>query len=397
MSYDPAKATDDGDDRPRTGAEILDAFPEAKAKAEAKEAARSATIKGRIRSIRDLGEGEWWMAESIKPRRALLRYPGDDRRLMMPRGEVCSLVGSDGAGKSRILMQLCLSIATGQKFLDTYIPEEPGRVLYICGEEDEEEIMRRLFWALKDSGLRDNREIMSLVVKNFRCLSQKGRDTRLQKDDLSESDVANELHDAIRDIADDAMADGTPLALVVLDPLSWFAGNDTEKDSIAATQFVRVCQRFTEVLGQPTVLVCHHTGKAAQRESAETEDASTTDMRGSSGLSAAFRFGINIIKLKPPTGVEKWQGQTFLKFVVKKNNYGPEDHEGIRLKIVNPGVVQAMPPDEVEEFDADRRADRESVAAKRVNATKKPATSSSRYGKGNRGADARAAEVDDDC
>lgn len=338
----------------KTVSDVLCEDPDAMARAaeaESKHTSRADTVKARIRSIYDLGEGEWWLAASIKPREALLRYPGNDRKLMMPRGEVCSLVGSDGVGKSRILMQLCLAIATGKPFLDSYIPEAPGRVLYICGEEDDEEIMRRLFYAITDADMLAP-EMISLIGKNFRSLSQKGRDTRLQQEDLTETVIAKELLQAIS-----AMAEDIPLALIVLDPMSWFAGNDTEKDSIAATQFVRICQSFTEVRGRPTVLICHHTGKAAQKESQETEDASTTDMRGSSGLSAAFRFGINIVKLRPPKG-DDWKGQAFLKFVVKKNNYGPEDHEGIRLRIIHPGVVQKMGNGDVEAFEAARKAEK---------------------------------------
>jgi len=356
-----------GDSKMVRLAEVLAENPDALKEAEDKELARKNSITARIKSIYQLGEANWWMADSIKPREALLRYPGDDNKLMMPRGEVCSLVGSDGVGKSRILTQLCLSIATGSHFLDTYIPEAPGRVLYICGEEDDEEIKRRLFYAIKDANLQKS-EMIKLIGKNFRSLSQKGRDTRLQTNDLSESDIAKELLQAATVIAE---KDG--LALVVLDPMSWFAGNDTEKDSIAATQFSRICQKFTEICGHPTVLICHHTGKAAQKDSKETEDASTTDMRGSSGLSAAFRFGINIVKLKSPKG-EAWRGQTYLKFLVKKNNYGPEDHEGIMLRVAHPGVVKKMSEKEIEAFDAARNIDNEAVHPK----------ADGRFGKGNK-------------
>ncbi len=376
----------DGDDAPpETGEQHLNGDPDAKAKAEAKEEARVNSVKGRIKSIYELGEGEWWLADSFKPRAALLRYPGHDRKLMMPRGEVCSLVGSDGIGKSRILTQLCLSIATGQRFLDTYVPEAPGRVLYICGEEDDEEITRRLFYALKDAGMRDKPELIAMIGKNFRSLSQKGRDTRLQEKDLSDSGIAKELQDTIRELAEEE-----PLALVILDPMSWFAGNDTEKDSIAATQFVRACQRFTEVNGRPTVLVCHHTGKAAQKESADTEDAATTDMRGSSGLSAGFRFGINIVKLKSPKG-DHWKDQSVLRLMVKKNNYGPEDHEGIHLRVVHPGVVRAMDPQEVEQFDEAKKLSFAKEKQKLQGAAKKNATNNGRSYGGR-----RSGEVDDD-
>ena len=142
MSQDKYVAMDDLYAPPETGAEHLNGDPDAKAKAEAKEEKRAASIKGRIKSIYDLGEGEWWLADSFKQRPALMRYP--DGRLMIPQGESCILVGKDGVGKSRILNQLCLAVTTGRRFLDHFEPDSAGRVLYICGEEDSEEMKAKL-------------------------------------------------------------------------------------------------------------------------------------------------------------------------------------------------------------------------------------------------------------
>lgn len=385
MSQDKYDAIDDLYAPPVTGAEHLDGDPDAKAKAEAKEEKRAASIRGRIKSIYDLGEGKWWLAESFKKNSALMRYP--DGRLMMPQGKTCILVGKDGVGKSRILNQLCLSVATGRKFLDHFIPEESGRVLYICGEEDVEEMQRRLFYALKDTDIRTDATAMSMVGKNLRLLSQIGVDSRLQDDNHSETAAAKELLQTVKEMAE---LDG-PFKLIILDPMSWFAGNEAEKDSSAATQFIRICQTFSlEIAGSPTVVVCHHNNKAATREARETEDADTTDIRGSSALSAAFRCSLNIVKLKSPTG-EDWEGDTYLRFLVKKNNYGPEDHTGIHLRIVDPGVVRKMNADEVLTFEKARAADKAKAGA----STKAGTSARSSYGRGNRSADAVAGGVDD--
>jgi hypothetical protein len=89
-------------------------------------------------------------------------------------------------------------------------------------------------------------------------------------------ELQNELHNA-----------NHPWKLIILDPLSRFAGSGAETYSSAATRFVEALETLTKVPGNPTVLVAHHTTKAARQGSSAND---TTAARGSSGLTDGVRW-----------------------------------------------------------------------------------------------------------
>src|SRR5690606_14534133 len=63
-------------------------------------------------------------------------------------------------------------------------------------------------------------------------------------------------------------ARGVEWSLVILDPLSRWAGGGVEADNEAATRFCQTVESLTGVPGDPTVLVAHHSSKASTRDGA---------------------------------------------------------------------------------------------------------------------------------
>ena len=115
--------------------------------------------------------------------------------------------------------------------------------------------------------------------------------------------------DFARDLRAKLQADDHEWRLIVLDPISRFAGPDVEVDNAAATRFVQTLETFTHVRGNPTLLVAHHTSKSARKEGGA--DASAA--RGASGLTDAVRWQANLVPVE--------DAPDFVRFEVTKSNY----------------------------------------------------------------------------
>lgn len=104
------------------------------------------------------------LTDPPEPRRWLLRHPdpesadigANDGSGLLPLGKVGVLSAEGGAGKTSVLVALALSVATGRPWLGHFRVDEAarrGRVLLALGEEDEEEVHRRLYAASEALGL----------------------------------------------------------------------------------------------------------------------------------------------------------------------------------------------------------------------------------------------------
>jgi hypothetical protein len=130
-------------------------------------------------------------------------------------------------------------------------------------------------------------------------------------------------------------ADG-PWSLVALDPLARWAGPDTEADNAAATRLVQAVESLTEVPGNPTVLLAHHSSKAAR-------DEGRANSRGVTALTDGLR----------------WEGTLNAKngavfFQQAKSNYSRPMEEPLRLVRGPRGVLRV--PTAAEDREAEARA-----------------------------------------
>ena len=195
--------------------------------------------------------GELDMLEHAPPRRKwlLMRNGGDSKDVgVLPLGKVGMLVAQGGAGKTIALCQLALSVAASPDrhasetaadkrdrmrlaWLGFLRCDSPGRVLLALGEEDAEEVHRRMYNAAKAMGLtaedrkRAAARIVVLPLAGVACafVESDGRGN------VRETAALEQLR---AKLAEDAKAD--PFRLILLDPLSRWAGADTEKDNAAA-------------------------------------------------------------------------------------------------------------------------------------------------------------------
>ena len=201
----------------------------------------------------------------------------------MPAGVLGLLASPGGKGKTALLLHLAGHVAAGAEWCGLEVVE-PGAVALVVGEEDLHECHRRLrrVWDRMPSDARSKAAARTLVLP----LAGTG-DNRLVNEDpvnrtVTKSPRAEELITYLKASAPDG-----GWSLVVVDPLSRFAGMNAETDNASATSTMTVLEELTKLPGDPTVLVAHHTRKRNK------EDGDPVELiRGSSAIKDAARWAV---------------------------------------------------------------------------------------------------------
>jgi hypothetical protein len=306
-------------------------------------------------------DGAAWFTDEPPPRRWLLKHGRHtDVRDILPMGKVGMLAAAGGVGKTMALVQLALAVATGKPWLPRehngeggfLTPDGGGRVLLALGEEDALEVRRRLYragqtmraarLATPDELDRAAARIVVLPLAGTPVALVDAPDPRIGRA-AEPSKLAADLGELLER--------GGPWSLVILDPLSRFAGTDTETDNAAATRFVQILEGFTKAPGEPAVLVAHHTTKAARQNGTDDDTAA----RGSSALSDGVRWHAALRAERHPEGA-KADVPRMATFSVVKSNYGAFLAEPLWLARGMHGELRAATDDERARFKAARSA-----------------------------------------
>jgi hypothetical protein len=270
--------------------------------------AAARTSHGDWHTLREAGGAEWFKKAPDR-RRWLLELPGlndegEQSTGVVPLSKVGMFAAAGAVGKTMALIQLAIAVATGREWLDTYTTPNPGHVLLALGEEDADEVRRRIYYAGKLMRLTDAQQ--ELALDRIVILPLAGKRIAVTDDNGAESEtftwIKSRLHAAKHD-----------WKLIALDPLSRFAGGDTEKDNAAATIFIEVIETLAEVAGQPAVILAHHITKLAR--STEGDAKSVNAARGAGALTDGARWVANLEPLK--------NSKDRVQLAFSKSNYAP--------------------------------------------------------------------------
>lgn len=265
-------------------------------------------------------------------------------RGVIVRGRVGLIAGRGASGKTILLIQLSVAVATGKPVFGpgSWRANKPEPVLLLLGEEDLGEVKRRFYAATRALSPEDR----ALVVRYIHFVPLAGLPTALVGADAGNGDLPETARaDQVREILRAAKDAGQPYALVVIDPLSRFAGIDTEKDTGGGTRFVQVCETFAaEDLGSPTILIAHHVRKLGKDEDPDSVDL----IRGVVSITDAVRWAAILRQMKRIPGAPD-----ILRLSVVKMNYGatPDPvelcrHEG------GGGTLRLATAEELEDYGA---------------------------------------------
>lgn len=268
-----------------------------------------------LRRIGELHEGRDWLADAAWPDKPWLlktRLRHAEGKIVEPEGFLPAgvaglLVSPGGVGKTHLLTQLALAVATGADWLNTFTVERPGKVLLMLGEEPQDELDRRVWRAARQLGLPHADGMRQAAYANLYTLPCYGQGVAfLMPDGRSATDV----HKALVAFLE---ANG-PWSLVILDPAARFHGLADENDNAGATQFVRLLEALTQAPGRPTVLAAHHTHKG-------TIGSATTDQSAARGASSFVDSSRWVANLEREPEIP---ARNIIRLRLVKTNYGPQ-------------------------------------------------------------------------
>jgi regulatory protein RepA len=204
-------------------------------------------------------------------------------------GSVGTVVGPGGVGKTMLLTQLGVAIATGSPVFETPLTPRsaPARVVLIAAEESSDILRIRLHAITKWANIQRQKssaptvaadsDFAALLEKNLLLVPAAGQSVGLVKN--------GETTDFFETLC--KFCAGT--RLIIIDPLRRLHDGD-ENSSSAMTHIVQILEALAKHTGA-AVIAAHHVGKGAIFTGA-TELAAAS--RGSSALTDAVRWQVNL-------------------------------------------------------------------------------------------------------
>jgi molecular chaperone GrpE (heat shock protein) len=307
------------------------------AKAEAK---RLKPDRDRIGRLLQPVSDEWVTVEG-PPRSYLLNYVDEngEEKGLFPSGRVGLLAAPGGTGKSFALIDLAVAVATDGSWLEAFPVDSEGgrgRVLLAMAEEDAEEMRRRLWSAMESRRLTPSQR--RAVASRIDVLPLAGEQCALTKDG-NDNDVRTTFADALEEALRERVAtDDDGWAVLLLDPVSRFAGPDAEKDNAAATRFIQVLESLTKLPGSPSILAAVHTNKGGSKEHGYKQATDASLVRGSSAFVDGARWVAGMSLARKVDGTAEtdllWLG-------VAKSNYSRRPERPTLLRRIEGGALEA--------------------------------------------------------
>jgi len=259
-------------------------------------------------------------------RQALLTQPKAPDFVLpgLPVGSVGALVAPGATGKTMLLLQTSVALATGVPVLQDHIvgpwpaTSAPQKVTLVVAEETLDMMHQRLHAVVAMlQGAQDlfgsSRSVLELLNENLRLVPLAGGPAMK----LDECDAVSYDVESL-----DALAAGA--RLVVLDPLRQFHRGD-ENDSAAMTCVVQVLQRVA-TKARCAMVVAHHTNKWSGATGAGDKAAAS---RGSSALTDAVRWQMNLSELDHELAkargllLDSDSARQYVRLDLAKSNYLP--------------------------------------------------------------------------
>jgi len=226
-----------------------------------------------------------WSSSFVGPapeREYLLRHKNGG---FMPAGKLCLLASPGGKGKTALLMHLAIHVAAGRPWLGLDVVKS-GAVAMVLGEEDAEEVHRRLNASCGGRPPPQNVLVLPLA----------GHGSRRLVDADGDADGRTKHFYALRDYLVKSAPEGG-WRLVIVDPFARFAGPEAETDNAEATRTMEALEELVKLPGGPVVFVTHHTKKRGG------DDVEAVELiRGASAIKDAARWAAMLESQEPDEG-----------------------------------------------------------------------------------------------
>jgi RecA-family ATPase len=208
---------------------------------------------------------------------------------------------------------MAVASASGGMFLDDFISEKPIKVVFISGEDDQNELNRRLRSAIKTF----SNSYKDLVKQNLSFIDFSSSfelfTNKLSYGETTITETPAKLIEMIQGKL------GDEVGLIIIDPVSRFRGGE-ENSAPDTTRFVQTIQLLSEQLNS-TVLLVHHVNKNARINGTGQNNA-----RGSSALVDGVRLVMELNALSDKEMKDQFNitpgTKELLSLSVVKSNYG---------------------------------------------------------------------------
>ena len=219
----------------------------------------------------------------------------------IPRGDVTTLHGDGGAGKTDIALRLAANVARGAS---DWLGHEiaAGKVLFVSGEEPERELRRRMWLHSQRDGYR-----LDELADNFRLwMPNKISDAAMAISErhgsiMQPTRIMQEIAAAILDFA--------PVLVIVDNVAATFAGN--QNDRVMVRSYVNLWRQIAHGPSKPAVLLLDHPSLSGLTNS--TGRGGNMDWRNAVRSALYLRI--------PDDKAEADRGIRILE--TAKSNYGP--------------------------------------------------------------------------
>jgi RecA-family ATPase len=232
---------------------------------------------------------------------------------LLPNKIIAALIAAGGTGKSYMAIHMAASAAAGAIFLDQFLSEKPIKVVLISGEDDRNELNRRLCAVTKNFSASHQ----SLIDNNLSIVDfSSSVELFTNKINYGETTITETPAKLIKMIQDKL---GDEVGLIIIDPVSRFRGGE-ENSAPDTTRFVQTVQLLSEQLNA-TVLLVHHVNKNAR-----TNGTGQNNARGSSALVDGVRLVMELNALSDKEMKDQFNiapgTKELLSLSVVKSNYG---------------------------------------------------------------------------
>lgn len=234
-----------------------------------------------------------WLDKEPPKKEMLLSYFNNSQNSVgfLPKSIVGMVAGPGGVGKSHLMTQIAVSIASKNPLFGEYTPNKPGAVFLGMGENSIEDIQRLIYKHTKDLP----ELLKSDIKKNLAPYSLHGTNATF----IENGNPSSFFYYIKEELIKNAPEEGW--SLLIFDPVSRLLGVDAEKDNALATIFISLLESLTkEIPGNPTVLFAHHVNKASINQK---ENQNQSAARGASALTDGCRWQMNFFKSEKEDGI----------------------------------------------------------------------------------------------
>jgi replicative DNA helicase len=247
---------------------------------------------------------------------------------LIPRGIVGNISARGGSSKGFLLLTLGMGLATGEKVLGYFRPEQPTKILALFSEETEDELHRRIHFTA-DTLFPDMGEgTRQLLTENFHAKSVIG-----MVGGLMELYEGNPVPGPKYDWLVKTIEAHEGLELLLLDPKSRFYGLD-ELNNDHNTAWLICLENLRNKYGID-VIFTHHVSQS------QGDRLTQTAARGGTALIDGVRWAANLRTLTEKDGktFDLEDHRRYIEFDVTKSNYAPMLPQSLYFKREAEGVL----------------------------------------------------------